>query len=191
VIQATYAGDSAFLASASTPVTLTITQPMPTSAGPAVTSVQRFGIHMMPTSLVLTFSQPLDASRATDLSNYHIVGPDGRAVTIASASYDAASQSVTLHPAKQIDVHKTYRLTINGQTSSGVSDTSGVHLDGLGVGGSGTDYTTTITKLNLVIDGQHPFVQGHAPLMGLLNSATRHPKGPALVRGAAKIKAHR
>src|SRR5262249_23781875 len=120
VIQAIYAGDSAFLASASAPATLTITQPTPTSAGPAVTSVQRFGIHMMPTSLMLTFSQPLDASRATDPSNYRIVGPDGKVVAIASASYDAASRSVTLHPAKQIDVHKTYRLTVNGQTASGV-----------------------------------------------------------------------
>jgi len=38
-----------------------------------VVSLQRFGFHHRPTSLVLTFSEPMDASRAEALGNYTLV----------------------------------------------------------------------------------------------------------------------
>ena len=40
---------------------------------PTVVSLQRFGFHEQPTSLVLAFSEPLDPARAQDLGNYRLI----------------------------------------------------------------------------------------------------------------------
>ena len=48
--------------------------------GPSITDVSRYGYHMHPTTLVVTFSAALDPTRAEDLSNYRLAlrGPDGK-----------------------------------------------------------------------------------------------------------------
>src|SRR5262249_28930784 len=82
-VLARYVGDTAFSASASDPLAVAITSPVPVvvppvvvppvvDRGPTVTSVLRFGIHRMPTTLVLTFDAPLDPARAVDQANYVI-----------------------------------------------------------------------------------------------------------------------
>ena len=48
------------------------------AASPTVTSVSRFGFHMHPTSVVLTFSAALDPARAEDVNNYQFVTMGGR-----------------------------------------------------------------------------------------------------------------
>ena len=75
------------------------------TAGPEVTEVQRFGYHMMPTTLVLTFDQALDPATAEDAHNYRIIGPHGRTIRVKSAVYDPTTLTVTLHPSRRINIH--------------------------------------------------------------------------------------
>ena len=98
--------------------------------GPKVVSVLRYGYHMMPTSLVLSFDQALDAITAEDDANYRIIGPSGRALGIRSAVYDPATLTVTLHPIGRINIHHTYKLIVNGTAPHGLTNTTGELLDG-------------------------------------------------------------
>ena len=47
---------------------------------PEVLELVRHGVHFQPTTLVITFSHPMDATRAQNLANYSLVrvGPDNR-----------------------------------------------------------------------------------------------------------------
>ena len=67
------------------------------AATPVVTSVSRFGYHMQPTSLVLTFSSALDPARAEDAHNYRIVLIGGRGGTArwSVTSRSSAPRSTT------------------------------------------------------------------------------------------------
>jgi hypothetical protein len=131
--------------------------PAPATPAPTVTSVLRYGYHWMPTTLVLGFSQPLDAASAQDAANYRVVAPDGRPIGIAVASYDAASRTVTLHPNQRLNVHHRYRLTVNGQALDGLRGVLGSSLDGQGGNHPGTNFTTFVGPRDLVIGGRHPF----------------------------------
>jgi hypothetical protein len=55
------------------------------SDGPRIGSVKRFGYRMMPTTIVLTFDQALDAITAEDAKDYRIIGPAGRTIAIKKA----------------------------------------------------------------------------------------------------------
>ena len=82
-------------AALASPLTLTVNavpspSPGPAIDGPTVASVNRYGIHMQPTVLVLNFNDGLDPTSAQDLRNYKIVGPAGRTIAIASATFDPA-----------------------------------------------------------------------------------------------------
>jgi hypothetical protein len=130
---------------ASTPVALApIVQD---SVAPAIARVSRYGYHMHPTSLVVTFTERMDPARAANVANYRLVDPRGRTIRITAARYDAATHAVTLTPATRLDLHKTYRLTVVGRGGAGLADASGNGLAGSGAAG-GTDYTTTITRSN-------------------------------------------
>ena len=109
-ITADYGGDTNDLPSTSTLVTQVFTS----VDGPHVTNVQRFGFHTQPTTLVLQFNEALDPTRAEDVANYQIVGPNGVPVAITSAVYDATADTVTLSPKTRLDLHKIYTLTVNG-----------------------------------------------------------------------------
>jgi hypothetical protein len=117
--------------------------------GPVVTSVQRFGFHAQPTYLVIYFNGPLAPSPAQNTSNYQIVGPGGHHIKISSAIYNSTTDAVTLVLAQQLVLRKNYRLTINGTTSSGLTNPEGLLLDGAGTGQPGSDFVTTVTKNNL------------------------------------------
>ena len=147
----------------------TITQyaPVPSASqsgdGPTVVNVQRFGILSQPTVLVLTFSGPLDSARASDVSNYRIVargksGRTGPAIPVTSATYDAATQTVTLQFGGRLSLNNAYQLTVFGATPGGLTDTSGTPLDGVGrgVAGPGSDYTRTIDRSTLVGSSRKP-----------------------------------
>jgi hypothetical protein len=127
---------------------------------PTVTSVNRFGVHMQPTSIVLTFSAPLDPITAEDVNNYKIVtlgGPGrggnlvGHVTPVRAAIYDPSSLTVTLYPVGRLDFHNVYRLTVEGATPSGVKSATGVPLGGQGNGDPGHNYVTTVTSKNLVL----------------------------------------
>jgi hypothetical protein len=119
--------------------------------GPKVTLMQRYGIHMMPTTLVLTFDQPLDPAHAQDVHEYHLVDTRGHAVPIKSAVYDPATLTVTLHFKRRLDLHHKYKLTVDGATPSGLTGTSGLLLDGKASGQPGSNYLATINWRDLVL----------------------------------------
>ena len=136
-----------------------------TTSGPTVLSVQPVLTAHGITSVVLTFSEPLDPSRAVNLLNYgyslQAAGKDQRFGTaddllfgIASATYNASNDSVTLRMANPIHCNSFIRLTINQSTDNatvpiGVADTSGNLLDGNYDGRPGGVFTATFAQ------GQH------------------------------------
>jgi hypothetical protein len=134
--------------------TLVAANPMPVAGplppGARVTLLQRFGIHRMPTTLVLHFNQPLDPVRAQNVNEYHLIGPLGQTVAITDAVYDATNDTVTLHLARRINFHRRFRLTVYGEGPSGLADAQGVLLDGKSSGHPGSNYVTTIDRHNLV-----------------------------------------
>jgi hypothetical protein len=164
-VKATYSGDSSFSGSALIDSYVIVVKPAEPGSGPpstnpggnppptdppTVVSVNRFGIHMQPTVLVVTFSEGLDPATAQDPGNYKILDPSGRPVGIASAVYDASTRTVTLKLRGRINLHHTYTLTVMGDGTGCVADTRGVRLDGLDNGLPGSNYTTSLTWRNVV-----------------------------------------
>jgi hypothetical protein len=146
LVEATYSGDSVYQ-SAQASETVTV-QAAP--GGPQVDNVQRFGFHMKPTTLVLTFSAPLDAASATDLANYQLLVQAGRhPVRITSATLEPDGNTVILRPARLLPLKYHYQLTVIGTPPGGVRDEQGRYLDGTGQGQPGTNYTVTITRRDL------------------------------------------
>ena len=122
----------------------------PVFDGPTVVALHAFGIHMQQTVLVLTFHDGLDPTSAQYLRNYKLVDPAGHPISIASAVYDAAANTVTLRPRTRIDLHNTYHLTVIGKFARGVTDAR----DAAGRrdrGQPGSNYTTTLTWRNVVL----------------------------------------
>jgi titin len=164
-ITATYSGLGTLPGGTSNTVTQVVTA---ATAAPTVTTVQRFGFHMRPTSIVLTFSQPLNASSAQNLANYQLIlespdgsvtGPGARTITITSAVYDAAAHTVTLQPDELLPLKNTYRLTVIGAPPNGVASTSGAFLAGSN-GQPGTNFVTEVSRSNLVLGMDPP--AGHS-----------------------------
>jgi hypothetical protein len=152
-ISAAYSGDSSFAASAvASPLLQTVKAVAAAGAnGPSVESVKRFGIHMQPTVVEVSFNQPLDPTSAVNPSNYKITDPAGRSVAIRSAVLDAETNMVTLRPAGRINLHHTYHLTVIGTGAGGVRNTKGVLLDGTGTGAPDGNYTCTLDWQNVVL----------------------------------------
>ena len=119
--------------------------------GPQVIEVQRFGYHMKPTALVVTFDQALDAATADDPRNYEIIGPRGRRIRVKSAVYDPANDTVTLRPSERINVHYKYELIVKGAKLSGVANAEGKLLDGKSTGHPGSNYRGALTWRNLLL----------------------------------------
>ena len=119
--------------------------------GPLVFSLQRYGYHWMPTTVVLTFNQALDATTAQDPQDYRIIGPAGRTIRVKEAVYDPAANTVTLHPARRIDIHYRYKLIVDGTAPGGLTNTQGQLLDGTDSGEPGSDYSASLTWRNLVL----------------------------------------
>ena len=136
-IVAVYNGNAAFNASSAI-------QALDVVAAPTVTSVRRLGVHAQPTSLVLTFSQPMDPASVQNPANYTLHAPSGQPIFIASAVYDPAANTVTLRPRLPLNVHRSYQLTVNGAFRFGLRNTAGIFLGGQGANMAGTSFVTTI-----------------------------------------------
>jgi virginiamycin B lyase len=152
-ISAAYSGSSSFAASAvaSSMVQTIKAVPAPAGDGPKVELVQRFGIHMQPTVLVVRFDEALDPASAVNLNNYRITDPAGRLVRIKSAVFDSALDTVTLSPAERINLHHTYHFTMVGTGPGGIRNTQGELLDGADTGSVDGDFTGTLTWRNVVL----------------------------------------
>jgi fibronectin-binding autotransporter adhesin len=156
-IGATYNGGPGFDPSPATPLTQTVnptvtTPPPPSTDGPRITLVQRYGYHMLPTSIVLTFDQALDAVTAEDAADYRITGPSGQTIAIKKAVYDPADLTVKLYPAARINIHHTYKLIVDGTSPHGLTNTFGQLLDGADTGSPDSNYVGLLTWRNLVLD---------------------------------------
>ena len=153
MISASYSGDSNFGPSNSSTATQVVDPSTVVGGhGPTIVSVLRYGYHMMPTTLVLTFDQVLDAITAEDASDYRVIGPAGAVIGMKSAVYDPATLSVTLHPTQRIDIHYTYTLIVDGNAPGGLTNSQGQLLDGADDGRPGSDYRGPLTLRNLVLD---------------------------------------
>ena len=142
--------------------------------GPKVVGLSRYGIHWMPTTVVLTFDQPLDPSTATNVNNYILIDPRGHRIAIALAEYDAAKKTVTLHPSRSLNFHRQFKLTVLGATAGGIANPQGALLDGNGNGLPGSDYKTVITRKNLVYGKKVP-VAAHRIMTHAAHAATVAP----------------
>jgi Bacterial Ig-like domain (group 3) len=168
-ITAAYGGDASFAASAvASPLVETVKAvaapaPAPAAAGdgPKVELVQRFGVHMQPTVLVVTFNEALDPASAVNLRNYRITDPAGSSVRIRSAVFDAATNTVTLRPVDRINLHHTYQIRLVGTGTGGIRNTQGELLDGASTGSADGDYRGTLTWRNVVLTPAEALKYGH------------------------------
>jgi hypothetical protein len=142
-------------ATPATTESLAATVSISTTAAPApqVAALRRYGIHWQPTRIVVTFTEPMNATSVESLANYAIVTGQRfhrKIVHIVAAQYDAMAQSVTLTPARRLNVHFRRTLEINAHGPTGASSGAGVFLDGAGNGTPGTDYVKTFGFESLV-----------------------------------------
>ena len=136
-------------AAGATDVALTLTNLSPSIAPPTVVGLQRFGFRLQPTVLVLTFSQPMDASWAEALGNYTLVAPGhghSRVIPLVVANYNAMTRAITLVPSQLLSLHRVYQITVNGMAPLGLTNTSGVLLDGRGNGQPGSNFVAKIDR---------------------------------------------
>jgi hypothetical protein len=170
-ISAAYSGDTTFSASTPpAPLTQTVNAP-PSGAAPTVVLLQRYGIHMQPTVVVLTFSIGLDPTKAQDVRNYRIISPSGTRIAIGSAEYDPTTNTVTLHPNEKINLHHNYQLTVFGTSPGGVASVSETLLDGANNGIPGSNYVATLNWKTVVLppaEAAKLHAQSHAKPGGAL-----------------------
>ena len=82
------------------------------TACPTVSSIGRIGVHQQQTRLVVTFAGPVDAAKAEDTSNYSVITDSGKTIPIESATFNPATNAVTLVPAQSLNVHYHFKLSI-------------------------------------------------------------------------------
>jgi len=133
--------------SGSTSVSTQVSPPAPAIPvdGPHVTSVTRYGQSARRTTLVIRFDTAMSAASADNLSSYTITGRRGHVTKVVKASYNSATSSVTIRPARGLSVHRSYVLTVSGTGPFGLESASGTRLDGLSNGKPGSNYVTGLT----------------------------------------------
>ncbi len=128
ILTATAESESSNGVSAGASARLSVTTPASgtgTGAPPHVKKVQRFGYHARPTTLVLTFTGPLDSLTAQNSKNYKLVGVHGNRIAIKRATYDPTAMTVTLRPIHRISIHHPYTLIIEGSSAGGLTEAQG------------------------------------------------------------------
>ena len=114
---------------------------------PRVVRLQRFGVRLQPTRIVLTFDEPMNPYFAQLTGNYvfrpvirgRVQTKPRQAIRVASAVYNSVAQTVTLTAAKRLNLNQVYQLTVNGSAPQALTNLSGVLLDGKGKGIAGTN----------------------------------------------------
>ncbi len=115
---------------------------------PKVVRLERFGDRSRTTQLVVSFSEALNPTTASNTANYRLVRvvKNGRgglrpshAVPIRLISYNPTSHSVTITPRHRLPLNFVYRLVLNGSSSTGLADPAGNYLDAKSAGAPGRD----------------------------------------------------
>jgi len=120
---------------------------------PRVLRLQRFGVRLQPTRIVLTFNEPMNPYLAQLTSNYvfrpvirgRVQTRPRQAIRVASAVYDSVTQTVTLRTAKRLSLSQIYQITVNGTAPLGLTNLSGILLDGKGNGLAGSNLVLSFT----------------------------------------------
>ncbi len=115
---------------------------------PEVVSVRRLGFSLQPTTYVLTFSEALDPTSASNPKNYSLllVGPNGhpaphaKPIPVTSAVYSPSGLTVTITSSQRLRLSGYYRLTV----SDAVKSLDGTPLDGTYSGQPGSAFTTVL-----------------------------------------------
>jgi hypothetical protein len=116
---------------------------------PTVISGRRIGIHTHPASILVTFSEAMDAASVQNVKNYVLTAPCGEVIKFASATYDPASLTVTLKPKRHVNFHVNYKLEIKGLGPTAVKSASGILLDGMKTGKPGDNYYGRLRQYTL------------------------------------------
>jgi hypothetical protein len=77
-----------------------------------VASVGRIGLHHQPTQIVVTFNGVVNPTLAENPDNYSVITSTGERIRIKSATYNPATNAVTLIPAMRLNVHLHFRLSV-------------------------------------------------------------------------------
>ena len=116
---------------------------------PQVTSVQQVNLSRR-TSLLVSFSEPLNPRSATNLATYTLIPMQtGRhqppLPRVIAAATDASARMVTLTLSRKIKPGQLYQLQVNGGLLNGLTSQSGTLLAGAGNGKAGTNYAIVIS----------------------------------------------
>ena len=102
--------------------------------------------------LVVGFNEAITPASATTKANYRLydlgltaraVTSNDRAIAFTTAVYNSTTDSVTLTPSRSINATHYYALVVVGNTTRGITDTTGRKLVGVTGGTAGTNYSTT------------------------------------------------
>lgn len=96
--------------SATETIVYTFTPPAPMMC--QVSGVVRFGVHHQQTQLVVSFTGTVDPTLANNPNNYVIVASNGARIPIVKATFDPATNTVTLIPARRINAHYHFTLEL-------------------------------------------------------------------------------
>ncbi len=102
-------------------------------------------------TLVVAFNRPLLASTADQIRNYRIIDAQGKRLTILSATYDPATDSVTLKTRQRLGLSLSYKIEVNGVRVGRVDDSAHLPLEGK-PGRPGSTFQGTVTPAKLVAD---------------------------------------
>jgi hypothetical protein len=92
--------------------TIVYTFTPPTTPMCQVSGVIRFGVHHQQTQLVVSFTGTVDPTLANNPNNYVIIAPTGARIPVVSATFDPATNSVTLIPARRLNAHYHFVLEL-------------------------------------------------------------------------------
>jgi hypothetical protein len=160
---------------------------------PTVVNLQHLGVHLHPTTLVVTLSTAMDAARAESRAEYRLIGPgpghkfgtkDDHRIRIRSARYNPTTNSVVLRPVRRLPLHDKFQLTVKGTAPDGLTSTLGILLDGAKTGQPGSNYVARITGKLLV-----PPIRHHATKRADVAPGKTHPARLALRKGAQTVAA--
>jgi hypothetical protein len=79
---------------------------------PTVSGIGRIGVHHQRTLLVVSFDGPVDVTKAENRANYSVITGSGQRIPIRSATYNPATNSVTLYSSRRLNVHYHFRLSV-------------------------------------------------------------------------------
>jgi virginiamycin B lyase len=126
-----------------------------------VMSIRRMGFHAQPTTVELGFGEPVDPAWAQNLHNYQLVVLSGshRTIHIKSASYDAATRTVTLRPVHRLNLHNLFRLKVVGPGTSGLTSASDDLANGPKTAGDpASSFVTIISAADLELRTKNPAI---------------------------------